>query len=56
MLGEEARAGRLDPDAVGAVLATTGQRAPRIERPVPWFEEPSGVGADVSRFLANQPG
>jgi len=23
---------------------------------MPWFEDPSGVGADVSRFLANQPG
>ena len=32
-VGEEVRAGRLDPDAVGAVLAAAGQRVPRISRP-----------------------
>ncbi|SFR29172.1 regulatory protein, luxR family [Lentzea waywayandensis] len=32
-VGEQARAGRLDPDAVNAVLAAAGRRAPRIERP-----------------------
>jgi HD-GYP domain-containing protein (c-di-GMP phosphodiesterase class II) len=32
-LGEEARQGRLDPDAVAAVLEVAGQAAPRIERP-----------------------
>ncbi len=33
ILGEEARARRLDADAVGAVVEASGQRAPRIERP-----------------------
>jgi HD-GYP domain-containing protein (c-di-GMP phosphodiesterase class II) len=32
ILGEEARARRLDADAVGAVVEASGQRAPRIER------------------------
>jgi HD-GYP domain-containing protein (c-di-GMP phosphodiesterase class II) len=32
-LGQEARAGRLDADAVTAVIEASGQRAPRIERP-----------------------
>jgi HD-GYP domain-containing protein (c-di-GMP phosphodiesterase class II) len=32
-LGKEARARRLDADAVGAVIEASGQRAPRIERP-----------------------
>ena len=32
-LGQEARSGRLDPDAVAAVLEATGQRIPRIDRP-----------------------
>ncbi len=32
-LGGEVRAGRLDPDAVGAVLAAAGQHVPRISRP-----------------------
>jgi DNA-binding NarL/FixJ family response regulator len=32
-LGREAGAGRLDPDAVTAVLEVAGQRVPRIERP-----------------------
>jgi HD-GYP domain-containing protein (c-di-GMP phosphodiesterase class II) len=33
ILGEEARARRLDADAVGAVIEASGQRAQRIERP-----------------------
>jgi HD-GYP domain-containing protein (c-di-GMP phosphodiesterase class II) len=33
ILGEEARAGRLDADAVAAVVESAGQRVPRIERP-----------------------
>jgi HD-GYP domain-containing protein (c-di-GMP phosphodiesterase class II) len=37
-LAEEARAGRLDGDAVAAVLDTAGQRIPRIERPA-WLTE-----------------
>jgi HD-GYP domain-containing protein (c-di-GMP phosphodiesterase class II) len=32
-LGQEARAGRLDADAVAAVLEAAGQRVPRIQRP-----------------------
>jgi HD-GYP domain-containing protein (c-di-GMP phosphodiesterase class II) len=32
-LGREVRAGRLDPDAVTAVLEASGQRVPRVERP-----------------------
>jgi DNA-binding NarL/FixJ family response regulator len=32
-LSQEARAGRLDPDAVTAVLEVAGQPVPRIERP-----------------------
>jgi len=32
-LSQEARAGRLDPDAVTAVLEVVGQPVPRIERP-----------------------
>jgi HD-GYP domain-containing protein (c-di-GMP phosphodiesterase class II) len=33
VLAEEGNAGRLDPDAVAAVLEAAGQRAPRLERP-----------------------
>jgi HD-GYP domain-containing protein (c-di-GMP phosphodiesterase class II) len=33
ILGEVARAGKLDADAVAAVIEASGQRAPRIERP-----------------------
>ena len=32
-LADEARAGRLDPDAVAAALDAAGQQVPRIERP-----------------------
>ena len=32
-LNQEVRAGRLDADAVGAVLEASGHQAPRIERP-----------------------
>jgi HD-GYP domain-containing protein (c-di-GMP phosphodiesterase class II) len=32
-LGREVRAGRLDADAVTAVIEASGQRAPRVERP-----------------------
>ena len=33
VLAEEVSAGRLDPDAVGAVVEAAGQRVPRLERP-----------------------
>ncbi len=48
ILGEEARARRLDADAVGAVLEASGQRAPRIERPAGLTERE----AEVVRLLA----
>ena len=47
-LGEEARAGRLDADAVGAVLEAAGHQAPRIERPAGLTERE----VDVIRLLA----
>ena len=33
LLGEEVRGGRLDADAVAAVLTTAGQQVPRVPRP-----------------------
>jgi HD-GYP domain-containing protein (c-di-GMP phosphodiesterase class II) len=48
ILGEEARARRLDADAVGAVIEASGQRAPRIERPAGLTERET----DVVRLLA----
>ena len=47
-LGAEASAGRLDPDAVAAVIETAGQRVPRIERPAGLTERE----AEVVRLLA----
>lgn len=47
-LGEEARAGRLDADAVGAVIEASGQRAARIERPAGLTERE----AEVVKLLA----
>jgi HD-GYP domain-containing protein (c-di-GMP phosphodiesterase class II) len=43
MLGDEARAGRLDADAVAAVLEAAGQPAPRIERPAGLTEREAEV-------------
>ena len=48
VLAEEASAGRLDPDAVAAVLAAAGHRAPRLERPGRLTERE----ADVIAMLA----
>ena len=48
ILGEEARARRLDADAVAAVIEASGQRAPKIERPAGLTERE----ADVVRLLA----
>jgi HD-GYP domain-containing protein (c-di-GMP phosphodiesterase class II) len=42
-VGEEARAGRLDPEAVGAVLEAAGQHVPRIPRPAGLTERESEV-------------
>jgi HD-GYP domain-containing protein (c-di-GMP phosphodiesterase class II) len=48
ILGEEARARRLDADAVGAVIEASGQRAPRIKRPAGLTERE----VDVMKLLA----
>jgi HD-GYP domain-containing protein (c-di-GMP phosphodiesterase class II) len=51
ILGEEARAGRLDADAVTAVVESAGQRAPRIERPAGLTEREAEVVAMLARGL-----
>jgi DNA-binding CsgD family transcriptional regulator len=51
ILGEEARAGRLDADAVTAVVESAGQRAPRIERPAGLTEREAQVVAMLARGL-----
>jgi HD-GYP domain-containing protein (c-di-GMP phosphodiesterase class II) len=51
ILGEEARAGRLDPDAVAAVLEAAGQQAPRLERPAGLTEREAEVVAMLARGL-----
>jgi DNA-binding NarL/FixJ family response regulator len=48
ILGQEASAGRLDADAVTAVIEAAGQRAGRIERPAGLTERE----AEVVRMLA----
>jgi HD-GYP domain-containing protein (c-di-GMP phosphodiesterase class II) len=50
-LGEEARAGRLDADAVGAVLEAAGHQPPRIERPAGLTEREVEVVALLARGL-----
>jgi HD-GYP domain-containing protein (c-di-GMP phosphodiesterase class II) len=50
-LGEEARARRLDVDAVAAVLEAAGQRVPRIERPAGLTEREAQVVAFLTRGL-----
>jgi len=50
-LGDEARAGRLDANAVGAVLEAAGQRIPRLERPVGLTEREVEVVALLARGL-----
>jgi HD-GYP domain-containing protein (c-di-GMP phosphodiesterase class II) len=50
-LGEEARTGRLDADAVGAVLEAAGQPAPPIERPAGLTEREVEVVALLARGL-----
>jgi DNA-binding NarL/FixJ family response regulator len=47
-LAAEANAGRLDPDAVKAVIEAAGQRAPLLERPAGLSERE----ADVVKMLA----
>jgi HD-GYP domain-containing protein (c-di-GMP phosphodiesterase class II) len=51
VLAEEASAGRLDPDAVTAVLGAAGQRAPRLERPAGLTEREAEVVALLARGL-----
>ena len=48
-LGAEANAGRLDPDAVAAVVAAAGQKAPRLERPARLTEREAEVVAMLAR-------
>jgi HD-GYP domain-containing protein (c-di-GMP phosphodiesterase class II) len=50
-LAREARAGRLDPDAVTAVLEAAGQRAPRIDRPAGLTEREAEVIGLLARGL-----
>jgi HD-GYP domain-containing protein (c-di-GMP phosphodiesterase class II) len=50
-LSREARVGRLDPDAVTAVLEAAGQRARRIERPAGLTEREAEVIALLARGL-----
>jgi HD-GYP domain-containing protein (c-di-GMP phosphodiesterase class II) len=46
-LAREARAGRLDADAVTAIVEAAGQRAPRLERPAGLTEREAEVVADA---------
>jgi len=50
-LAEDARAGRLDPDAVTAVVEASGQPAPRIERPAGLTEREEQVVGLLARGL-----
>jgi DNA-binding CsgD family transcriptional regulator len=50
-LGEEASAGRLDADAVAAVIAVAGQRVQRIERPAGLTEREAEVVGMLARGL-----
>ena len=50
-LAREASAGRLDPDAVTAVIEAAGQHAPRLERPAGLTEREAEVVAMLARGL-----
>jgi HD-GYP domain-containing protein (c-di-GMP phosphodiesterase class II) len=50
-LAREAQAGRLDADAVTAVVEAAGQRAPRLERPAGLTEREAVVVAMLARGL-----
>jgi HD-GYP domain-containing protein (c-di-GMP phosphodiesterase class II) len=50
-LAREAGAGRLDPDAVAAVVETVGQRVPRLERPAGLTEREAEVVGLLARGL-----
>jgi HD-GYP domain-containing protein (c-di-GMP phosphodiesterase class II) len=51
ILGEHASAGRLDADAVTAVVESAGQRVPRIERPAGLTEREAEVVSMLARGL-----
>jgi HD-GYP domain-containing protein (c-di-GMP phosphodiesterase class II) len=51
IVSEEASAGRLDADAVAAVVEAAGQRAPRIERPAGLTEREAEVVGMLARGL-----
>lgn len=51
ILTAEANEGRLDPDAVTAVIEAAGQRAPRLERPGGLTEREAEVVAMLARGL-----
>jgi DNA-binding CsgD family transcriptional regulator len=51
ILAEEASSGRLDANAVAAVVEAAGQRAPRIERPAGLTERETEVVAMLARGL-----
>jgi HD-GYP domain-containing protein (c-di-GMP phosphodiesterase class II) len=51
ILGADAGAGRLDPDAVRAVCESAGQRVPRVERPAGLTEREAEVLALLARGL-----
>ncbi len=51
VLGEQAGAGRLDADAVNAVIEAAGQRAPRIERPAGLTEREVEIVGMLARGL-----
>jgi HD-GYP domain-containing protein (c-di-GMP phosphodiesterase class II) len=53
-LQEDARAGRLDPDAVAAVLSAAGQTAPRAQRPSGLTDRETEVLRLVARGLATK--
>jgi HD-GYP domain-containing protein (c-di-GMP phosphodiesterase class II) len=51
LLGEEASTGRLDAEAVGAVLQAAGQRVPPIERPAGLTEREAEVIGLLARGM-----
>jgi HD-GYP domain-containing protein (c-di-GMP phosphodiesterase class II) len=51
LLGEEASVGRLDPDAVAAVLEAAGEQVPRLERPAGLTDREAEVLALLARGL-----
>jgi DNA-binding NarL/FixJ family response regulator len=51
LLADEAGEGRLDPDAVSAVLEAAGQHAPRLERPAGLTEREAEIVALLARGL-----